>query len=102
MRWWLRIVVPNAARRPLTRRRPAQVYYYNTLTNESAWSKPRGFRGDAERASAQPTPVATERVAGTAWSQVTCDDGKKYYYNLRTLVRPAACAARGRVVERAP
>lgn len=65
-----------------------QVYYFNTLTNESSWTKPAGFVGDAQRASAQPTPVATERVRGTTWSQVTCDDGKKYYYNMRTMARP--------------
>ena len=50
--------------------------------------KPAGFQGDAGKASAQPTPVATERVAGTSWSQVTCDDGKKYFYNMKTLARP--------------
>ena len=63
-----------------------QVYYYNTLTNESSWEKPKGFAGDASKASAQLTPVSTQPVKGTDWSEVACADGRKYYFNAGTQV----------------
>ncbi len=64
-----------------------QVYYYNTLTNESSWEKPEEFVGDASKASAQLTPVSTQPVKGTDWSEVVCADGRKYYFNAGTQVR---------------
>ena len=67
--------------------RGAQVYYFNTQTNESSWERPAGFQGDGARASAQPKPVSTVPVKGTQWAEVSCDDGKKYYFNATTQVR---------------
>ncbi len=64
-----------------------QVYYYNTCTNESSWEKPKDFAGDASKASAQLTPVSTQPVKGTEWSEVACADGRKYYFNAGTQVR---------------
>ncbi|CAL5224177.1 g6817 [Coccomyxa viridis] len=58
-----------------------QVYYYNTLTNESSWEKPKDYAGDVSKASAQLTPVSTQPVKGTDWSEVVCADGRKYYFN---------------------
>lgn len=63
-----------------------QVYYYNTLTNESSWEKPEGFAGDDSKASAQLTPVSTQPVQGTEWSEVVCTDGRKYYFKQGTQV----------------
>ena len=63
-----------------------QVYYYNTLTNESSWEKPESFAGDDSKASAQLTPVSTQPVQGTEWSEVVCADGRKYYFKQGTQV----------------
>ncbi|KAL4853106.1 Pre-mRNA-processing protein 40C [Chlorella vulgaris] len=57
------------------------IYYYNSLTEESSWQRPPGFTGDEAKASSNPVPVSSERVAGTEWLEVVCDDGKKYYHN---------------------
>lgn len=64
-----------------------QVYYYNTLTNESSWEKPEGFKGDSSKASAQPVPASTTSIKGTDWSEVLCTDGRKYYFNAASQVR---------------
>ena len=75
------------------------MYYYNTLTNESTWEKPEGYKGDASKASAQPKPLATQLIKGTDWSEVVCEDGKKYFYNTTSLVSPLplllACSSLG-------
>lgn len=70
-----------------------QVYYHNTATNESSWTKPEGFSGDTEKAAAPPVPVSQQRVPGTDWSRVSCRDGKAYFYNNGTKVCPVACPA---------
>lgn len=57
------------------------VYYYNPLTNESSWSEPEGFSGDAEAVEAQPvrcslcTAVLRCTVmqwAALYWKQLCC------------------------------
>ena len=62
-----------------------QVYYFNTLTNESSWTKPEGFKGEEDGAK-QAKPVSSIRVRGTRWSRVECEDGKTYYYHVDTKV----------------
>jgi len=61
-----------------------QVYYFNTETNSSSWEKPAGFNADVSTVKAEVKPVASKQVAGTDWSEVTTDDGKRYFYNLKT------------------
>ncbi|XP_004236882.1 pre-mRNA-processing protein 40C isoform X1 [Solanum lycopersicum] len=60
------------------------IYYYNSLTGESTYEKPAGFRGEPGKVAAQPTPVSWERLAGTDWALVATNDGQKYYYNTKT------------------
>ena len=69
-----------------------QVYYYNTLTNESSWEKPEDYVGDASKASAQLTPVSTQAVKGTQWAEVVCADGRRYYFNATTQVCGFICS----------
>lgn len=66
----------------------SQVYYFNTLTEESAWDKPADFVGGDAAETGEPTPVSSFRIPGTDWTEVLCDDGRKYYYNSATEVRP--------------
>ncbi|KAI3698616.1 hypothetical protein L2E82_42294 [Cichorium intybus] len=60
------------------------LYYYNAVTGQSTYHKPPGFKGEPERVYAQPTPISWEKCAGTDWSLVTTNDGKRYYYNAKT------------------
>ncbi|XP_043693895.1 pre-mRNA-processing protein 40C isoform X2 [Telopea speciosissima] len=62
------------------------VYYYNAFTGESTYEKPAGFKGEPEKVTEQPTPVSWEKLAGTDWTLVTTNDGKKYYYSTKTKV----------------
>ncbi|XP_039007003.1 pre-mRNA-processing protein 40C-like isoform X2 [Hibiscus syriacus] len=62
------------------------VYYYNALTGVSTYEKPAGFKGEPDQVTVQPTPVSVEQMAGTDWSLVTTNDGKKYYYNSKTKI----------------
>ncbi|XP_075516449.1 pre-mRNA-processing protein 40C isoform X3 [Primulina tabacum] len=59
-------------------------YYYNALTGESTYEKPNGFKGESDKATVQPIPVSWEKLAGTDWTLVTTNNGKKYYYNSTT------------------
>ena len=59
-----------------------QVYYFNTISNESSWTKPEGFSGEVWDAK----PTSQLRVPGTAWYEIHCEDGRKYYYNDQTEV----------------
>lgn len=60
------------------------IYYYNSLTGESTYEKPAGFRGEPGKVDAQPTPVSWEKLSGTDWALVATNDGQKYYYNTKT------------------
>ncbi|XP_077246399.1 pre-mRNA-processing protein 40C-like isoform X2 [Tasmannia lanceolata] len=62
------------------------VYYYNAFTGESTYEKPPSFKGETDKVTVQPTPVSWEKLAGTEWSLVTTNDGKKYYYNAKNKV----------------
>lgn len=64
----------------------SQVYYYNTMTGESSWERPQGFQGDAEKIAEKPKPVASERIEGTDWTEVKCEDKRKYYFNVVSQV----------------
>lgn len=54
-----------------------QVYYFNTVTQDSSWEKPEGFEGEVLDVAEQPVPVATETITGTDWTRVKCKDGRK-------------------------
>ena len=64
----------------------AQVYYHNTVTNASSWTKPEGYTGDEDAASKPTIPLSQERVKGTDWSKVLCEGGKVYYFNVASRV----------------
>lgn len=58
-----------------------QVYYHNPSTGESSWQKPEGFEGVAGSAGAAPIPISSDQIPNTGWAEVTCSDGRKYYYH---------------------
>ncbi|KAM0009657.1 putative WW domain-containing protein [Helianthus debilis subsp. tardiflorus] len=60
------------------------IYYYNAVAGQSTYQKPIGFKGEPDKVFAQPTPISWEKCAGTDWSMVTTNDGKRYYYNAKT------------------
>ncbi|XP_072962376.1 pre-mRNA-processing protein 40C isoform X2 [Typha angustifolia] len=62
------------------------IYYYNSVTGKSTYEKPADFKGEIERTTAQSVPVSWEKLAGTDWTLVTTNDGKKYYYDTKTKV----------------
>lgn len=60
------------------------VYYYNSVTAQSTYTRPDGFKGEPAKVTTHPTPVSWERLSPTDWALVTTDDGKKYYYNTKS------------------
>lgn len=58
-----------------------QVYYYNSITQESTWQQPPEYRGNANKVADQPIPVSTTQVPDTEWQEVKCRDGRVYYYH---------------------
>ncbi|ONK55246.1 uncharacterized protein A4U43_UnF6000 [Asparagus officinalis] len=62
------------------------IYYYNSITGESTYNKPSSFKGELEKVANQSTPVTWEKIAGTNWTLVTTNDGKKYYYDTMNKV----------------
>ena len=65
------------------------MYYHNTLTGESSWQKPAGFEGGPAAGPGLPTPVSSDKIPTTGWSEVTCSDGRKYYYHAQSEVSPS-------------
>lgn len=68
-----------------------QVYYHNPSTGESSWQKPEGFEGNVGSAGAAPVPISSEQIPNTGWSEVTCSDGRKYYYHAGKEVCVSSC-----------
>ena len=66
-----------------------QVYYHNPATGDSSWQKPEGFEGNAASNGAVPIPVSSEDIPNTGWAEVTCSDGRKYYYHAKNEVATA-------------
>ncbi|GAB2275236.1 hypothetical protein Dimus_009995 [Dionaea muscipula] len=62
------------------------VYYYNAVTGQSTYEKPLGFKGEADKVTAESTPLSWEKLLGSDWGLVTTNDGKKYYYNTTTKI----------------
>ena len=60
-----------------------QVYYFNTKTQHSSWTRPEGFTGPEGEA----LPVSMASIRGTEWQLVTCEDGRTYYLHGGTKVR---------------
>eukprot|EP00210_Caulerpa_lentillifera_P007479 g7145.t1 len=60
------------------------VYYYNTITHISQWECPFQFQGDVSKLTNRPKPISLKQIANTQWSEVTCEDGRIYYYNSTT------------------
>lgn len=69
------------------------VYYHNSLTKESTYTRPPGFSEDTEKLSTKPVPVASERVPGTGWLEVSCQVSRRWEEGL--LHGPLDTAATG-------
>ena len=50
-----------------------RVYYYNSITKVTQWTKPEELMSPAERA-----------LANQPWKEYTAEGGRKYWYNTET------------------
>lgn len=57
-----------------------RAFYHNAATGESSWTRPADFRGDdAGGVAGVPVPVAQAAVGATGWTEVKCQDGRRYW-----------------------
>ena len=50
-----------------------RIYFYNTVTKQSAWEKPSCLKSEVERL-----------LAACPWKEYTSDTGKVYFHNTQT------------------
>lgn len=68
-----------------------RVYYYNTITKATQWTKPEDLMTAAEvRATGVPIIYSCTNIlfqlalANQPWKEYTADGGRKYWYNEET------------------
>jgi len=54
-----------------------RVFYHNSESGESSWTRPAAFRGDDAGVKGVPLPVAQAPIGETGWVEVKCEDGRK-------------------------
>jgi hypothetical protein len=68
------------------------LYYYNSLTRESTYTRPDALGAHVRpsgptippAAAESPVPVSADVIPGTQWKRVMCEDGRIYFCNIST------------------
>ena len=66
-----------------------RVYYYNTITKATQWTKPEDLMTPAEVRSPllcldSLTDILQRALANQPWKEYTAEGGRKYWYNTET------------------